>query len=117
MKHKILGVCQILLGLLQIAVPYAQLTFTGKKILEMYESFGAPPPSYTAVYVLAGLLVAMGVINVIWGLYLLITKNSSDKLFMMSVGYAVMSFIIGGILIAALVMALLYPMYNISSVM
>lgn len=121
---KLVGLINFFFGIivLRISVPY--VLFTIPKLVDMYADAEVPywlkggelPYSSNTIYLFPTLLILLGLINVVVGLgnFNLIFKSKSDLIFKLGVFFALVSFIVVGMMFSGTI-SLPYPIHTLSN--
>lgn len=111
MKYKIVGSMNALIGFLQVGIASYYLFLVLPKLNVIYQQFDVDHrgSEFSSYAILSGIFL-LGLINLFFALKN-ISGASSEKYFNYSVISLIISFVIGGFLVAYLVIASVGPMY------
>jgi hypothetical protein len=113
MKYKIVGILNLLFGIVQISFPVALYFFIIPRVMEAYKSFAVEYPYPSSLYYILFFLMAYGLANVIIGILLLIGKGNQQRLFRLGVILFFSNFVVGGLVNGILMISVLSPIYNL----
>lgn len=107
-----MGTINFSLGAGQVGMSLVQILFIIPKLNSVYAEFNAPINTNTT-YLFPFLLVIMGIVNLFLGLKLLKAKPS-EKILMSGIVFIIISFVLGGFLMALSSISTLGPIYNLA---
>lgn len=115
LKYKIAGAVNLFLGFLQITISLSLLFFTLPKLREFYSEFNVETLPYGIVYFVLGLVLLMGLTNLLLGFKLILkTGEIKEFFFQYSIGLIIISFILCGLLVGFAVSSVLFPLYSLA---
>lgn len=116
LRYKIAGAINLLLGFFQSLTSLSFLFFTLPNMREFYFEFKVETPNFAMSYLVLGLVLLMGLINLFLGFKLILkTKEVTEKYFHYSVTLIVVSLILSGLYLSFLVGSAVFPLYNLSN--
>ena len=115
MKYKLVGITNILFGIIQALYPVIVYMFVMPKLWDMYSSLNIDNPIKPAVYIGLIFLFFYGIFNIIMGVLLFSERFNKDKLLIWNIILILLNFVFGGLVSGLLMIGIIAPIYSISS--
>ena len=115
-KYKIVGLINLLFGLLQLFLPIMLWVSVIPKLTEIYSNFQVNnQPNLTLLFGALILLFIFGLTNIILGVMGFKKIKEKEKIFQYGIMVAVVTFFLMGALVSFLVSSIISHLYNITS--
>ncbi|KPJ70659.1 hypothetical protein AMJ51_01405 [Microgenomates bacterium DG_75] len=109
-KYSILGIFNFLLGLGQIVLPIICIAVVIPRLTLLYSEFVTMPPSFYLTYLILGLVIFMGIANLFIAFKLF---AKTEKYFKYGIILAIATFILTGIFMVLANFWSIYMIYNL----
>lgn len=108
-----IAIANLVLGVLYLSISLIIPIFILPSVTQTYSALNINKPSFTFTYIILGVVMLMGMINLFFGFKILNKKN--DKYLKYGIIFAVVTFFLGSFLTAIASLSVTSSIYNMTS--
>lgn len=113
-SNKVIAIANLILGIFYIIAPIIFPIFLFPEVTRFYSDFNiTTKPSFTFTYIVLGIVGLMGATNLFFGFKIL--KSKDNKYIKYGITSAIITFILGSLLIGVAHLPVIFSIYNTTS--
>lgn len=114
-KYKIVGIVNLIAGVIQIIFSLLFLLSTLPKLASIYSNINKEGPSYPAAYLMFGLIILLGIASLVAGFKLMRGYENREKYLKFGLALIIIAVSLSGFLVSVAVVSIIMPLYSLTS--